>query len=761
MNFLYLMRKAGTDHAVTYLNGDIYEYWLPYFTFAKKSVLAQTLPLWTPYQAVGSPLFAAVQIGVLYPFNWTVLFLDIPDALLATQFLNILIGVIGIFFYLRHIELEWPAVMLGSILFGYSMLMKSFHPSTASTFCWIPMLFWFAHRIIENPSFKTCVGLALILALSFLGGNVQCFYYMSIIFGLYVVFLGLFQWKSIGASRIFLRYGLVGLAYVLLLGLVAVQFLPTIELVENSIREVSRKFTGENPFFEGSSVLSVFRSFLSSTKGFCYFGGSFLMIGFALGSKRRRQVAFLLCGILIYTVLFVMSKEEPSLAVFGKLPLADSFRWQFRMLDMALFLIPVIAAVGLSAFWDREPLRLRDHSTMRLNYFWIFMIVFAPAFISVVYAIRSSNTGVLPIYPGILTFFVLFFAIVMMYADRIPNKRRKAFTTVLAVLLVSDVFIHIRAVPSVPAFTASETSETFKSQLNWVRQRAGHYRVLVLPHGFGYYNPNVGTEFEFSNINSFETFTLTRWKNYVNFMAESRVRRSDDGSSTFNGVLLKSHLISFLRNADMIGLASLRYLVVFESKTKGLISSIIAEGGSGWEMICEDGDEYPNVFVYENMMARPRAYLTSSYRIAGSEDESLREIKRSLSDPLSPVVLENVVPSFLSSTEPCNPGQIDIADYAINKIELRVRSQQPCLAILTDIHYPGWNAYVDGAETDIWRANSLFRAVEMAPGEHTVVFKYEPRSLRWGTILSLITISLSVVGLYIERRYRRKQIAKQ
>ena len=130
-----------------------------------------------------------------------------------------------------------------------------------------------------------------------------------------------------------------------------------------------------------------------------------------------------------------------------------------------------------------------------------------------------------------------------------------AYMGFLAVLLVSDVFIHMRVLPSVPAFTPSETSETFKSQLNWVRQRAGHYRVWVLPHGFGYYNPNVGTEFEFSNINSFETFTLTRWRNYVDFMAKSGVRKSNEGSSTFNGVLLRNHLISFLNNADMIGLA--------------------------------------------------------------------------------------------------------------------------------------------------------------------------------------------------------------
>jgi hypothetical protein len=617
------------------------------------------------------------------------------------------------------------------------------------------MLFWFAHRIIEKPSFAACVGLALMLAFSFLGGNVQCFYYMSIILGLYVVFLGAFQRKSIGASRICLRYGLVGLAYVLMLGLVAVQLFPTIELVGNSIRGVSRQFTGDNPFFEDSSVLNVFMSFLSNTKGSCYFGGSFLMIGFALGSKRLGKIAFLLFGILIYTALFAMSKEEPLLAVFGKLPFADSFRWQFRILDVAFFLIPVISAVGLSALWDREPLRLRDQSTMRLNYFWIFMIAFAPAFISVVYAMQGSETEALPIYTGILTFFVLIIAVIMIYAERIPNKWRKALTTVLAVLLVSDVFIHMRAIPSVPAFTASGTSETFKSQLNWVRRRAGHYRVLVLPHGFGYYNPNVGTEFEFSNINSFETFTLTRWRNYVDFMVKSPANRSNEGSSTFNGVLLKDHLISFLQNADMIGLASLRYLVVFESKTNELISGIIAEGGSGWEMIWEDEGADPDVFVYENVMARPRAYLTSSYIIADSEDESLREIGKNLSDPLSPVVLENVAPSFLSSTAPCDPGQIDIADYKINKIELRAGTQQPCLAILTDIHYPGWNAYVDGIKTDILRANSLFRAVELAPGEHTIVFKYEPRSLMEGAALSLITISLSIVGLYVERRYRR------
>jgi len=55
---------------------------------------------------------------------------------------------------------------------------------------------------------------------------------------------------------------------------------------------------------------------------------------------------------------------------------------------------------------------------------------------------------------------------------------------------------------------------------------------------------------------------------------------------------------------------------------------------------------------------------------------------------------------------------------------------------------------VDGKEAPIFKANHFFRAVVLAPGEHVVVFKYEPLSFKIGLIVSVFTI-LCIVAISV------------
>ena len=59
---------------------------------------------------------------------------------------------------------------------------------------------------------------------------------------------------------------------------------------------------------------------------------------------------------------------------------------------------------------------------------------------------------------------------------------------------------------------------------------------------------------------------------------------------------------------------------------------------------------------------------------------------------------------------------------------------------LSDVYYPGWNAYVDEEPAHIYQANYLFRAVELTKGNHKVEFRYEPQSLKIGLGISLLTV---------------------
>ena len=77
---------------------------------------------------------------------------------------------------------------------------------------------------------------------------------------------------------------------------------------------------------------------------------------------------------------------------------------------------------------------------------------------------------------------------------------------------------------------------------------------------------------------------------------------------------------------------------------------------------------------------------------------------------------------------------------------LRTRGDEPAAVVLTDAHYPGWEATLDGSPAPLLRANLLFRAVAVPPGEHEIVMRYRPATLRWGFAIALVAV-IGCVGV--------------
>jgi uncharacterized membrane protein YfhO len=85
--------------------------------------------------------------------------------------------------------------------------------------------------------------------------------------------------------------------------------------------------------------------------------------------------------------------------------------------------------------------------------------------------------------------------------------------------------------------------------------------------------------------------------------------------------------------------------------------------------------------------------------------------------------IENLTIEQLSNEAMKN--SVQITKYTPNVVEIKVQSSHPGLLFLSDNYYPGWNVYVNGKKTKIYRANYSFRAVEVPKGKSTVIFTYE------------------------------------
>lgn len=163
-----------------------------------------------------------------------------------------------------------------------------------------------------------------------------------------------------------------------------------------------------------------------------------------------------------------------------------------------------------------------------------------------------------------------------------------------------------------------------------------------------------------------------------------------------------------------------------------------------WRLAAQFGD----ALVYENTRQLPRAWLAAG--VSTQPDETSLGIIRtgflpdgSAWDPRRTALLDATPGAGFDGIDAA--GRAEIVRYEPNRIELKTRSDARTVLVLSENHYPGWRATVDGRAVEVLRVDYNLRGVLLPPGEHEVTFVYRPKSVLIGLLLSLaagLTLSL-------------------
>lgn len=133
-------------------------------------------------------------------------------------------------------------------------------------------------------------------------------------------------------------------------------------------------------------------------------------------------------------------------------------------------------------------------------------------------------------------------------------------------------------------------------------------------------------------------------------------------------------------------------------------------------------------FIYENPRALPRAMFVDSAAIADFEDLLERGLPAGF-DPRRQVLLERL-PDGISlsphSAAETSRAQVSLTRYANTEIVVEIETEKAGFVLLNDVWHKWWSATVNGVETDILKANVLFRAVPVRAGRSTIRFSFEP-----------------------------------
>ncbi len=132
-------------------------------------------------------------------------------------------------------------------------------------------------------------------------------------------------------------------------------------------------------------------------------------------------------------------------------------------------------------------------------------------------------------------------------------------------------------------------------------------------------------------------------------------------------------------------------------------------------------------FIYENPHALPRVQFVGGWALADFESMKLSGHWPE-TDPEQTVLLDTEPPVATPEGPAAVQAEVKLVRYRNTVVEIEVTSPAAGFVVLNDIWHPWWSAQVDGVDSEILRANVLFRAVQVPAGRHKVVFSFHPLS---------------------------------
>lgn len=149
--------------------------------------------------------------------------------------------------------------------------------------------------------------------------------------------------------------------------------------------------------------------------------------------------------------------------------------------------------------------------------------------------------------------------------------------------------------------------------------------------------------------------------------------------------------------------------------------------------------------VIQNPEALGAAWLVENVRAVKNPDEEIALLQEI--DTRTTAVINTQKFPLQQDSYSAN-GTISLQQYGPNHITYKANTSSNSLAVFSEIYYPeGWEATIDGKPAHILQANYVLRALELPAGEHSIEFRFQPRSYATGNIVMMISNILLILLL--------------
>lgn len=227
-------------------------------------------------------------------------------------------------------------------------------------------------------------------------------------------------------------------------------------------------------------------------------------------------------------------------------------------------------------------------------------------------------------------------------------------------------------------------------------------------------------------------------------------------ASYFHKTVGGYHAAKLQRYQDLIS----RYLSKNDPKVLNMLNTkyVIVPGQNG------------QAIAQRNPEALGNAWMVNRVKMVNSANEEIDAI--GAIDPGKEAIVHQEYSAYVSDIVPnaaadsLSGDQIKLTSYAPNELKYTVNNTAngAKLAVFSEIWYgpdKGWNAYIDEEQVDHIRVNYLLRGLKIPPGQHDIVFKFEPATYYLGNTISIIsslTILLAFFGFVGYKGYQQWKV---
>lgn len=733
----------------------------PWKFYSGQSLARRIIPLWNPYSLAGMPFVATDQSSV---FELTKLLsypLRIPPKsfMLFSGFITLFLAGFFMYLFTHNLKLGKTAYLISSLAFMLSGPIIAWlgYPLT-SVIIWLPLLLFCVDKIIEkhHKSEKIWLGIfALAVGFQFFAGNPEISWFILFLTACYVLFrLGQYRKQYLMALK---KGTVIVMALLLGLTLASVQLIPTLEFLKQSSAVTEGRGEANRPdIFEAAVqgkwsiwhnfndvkqtlanfALMIYPNFFGNPIYRQYWGASnyneaaqyigiiallFSLLALLYLFKKdihRKEVIFWVVTALICLTAFA---DFPVLRLFAFLPIFKIVAIG-RLRYIFVFSLAVLAGYGVNYLLSQKNKLIRN--IILLNILYLSMVF------SIWLGVKNFNLS-LPLFMWsaekqllLIIFILLNIALIgLFFKDRSWQHR---LGQILIILLAAGELIYYGynyhpALPYDSVFPKTAAIEFLQNNL-------GNYRVTsykeTLPNFKLSLLPNSSMLWGIQDIRGYEIIKVNRY--------EKLEKQFSGFDSRF---VYKSFDQKFF---DILGV---KYFIQGKDDNENKLLS----ANKNLSLAYSDG----SVNIYENKNVLPRAFVVFDVWPVYNNQQALELFLNKQFSPYETAFVEN-----LQNTKQdlsfcfAHRQQVEITNYDDNQVEILADISSRGYLILTDTYYPGWRAYLDGNETEIYPTDVAFRGVFVPAGQHKIIFKYQPKSFLYSVCVSIISLIIILFLLF-------------